>query len=83
MLGTCLRAGASLLSAFPAHAQQPVSGVEEPLASADFTKETLRLVRLVAQKPKSGAAARTWVRLELAGTRFSGREWVGGDSFTS
>jgi hypothetical protein len=25
---------------------------EEPLAPADFTKETLRLVRLVAQKPQ-------------------------------
>jgi SAM-dependent methyltransferase len=30
---------------------------EEPLAPADFTKETLRLVRLVAQKPKLAAAA--------------------------
>jgi protein-L-isoaspartate O-methyltransferase len=30
---------------------------EEPLAPADFTKETLRLVRLVAQKPKQGSSA--------------------------
>jgi hypothetical protein len=30
---------------------------EESLTPADFTKETLRLVRRAAQKPKSGIAA--------------------------